>query len=362
MKEVRAFFELTALSLLPSLVLLLALLRRPGAETVFTAAAVFPAAPAGEVRSGHPRMAAVSAADGTQSASEAAAPVSGDRETMLTILIGDEPVAMNLRDYLLGVVAAEMPASFEPEALKAQAVAARTDTIYRLQVSKPHGNAACCTDAGCCKAYASPSELRERWGAEYDRWAEKIAAAVDGTDGEVIVYDGAPIFAAFHASSAGSTECSENVWLSALPYLRSVPTLETERDVPRFRETISFTAEELAARLLEACPDASLSGDPAGWLTDAKRSDSGRLRSVKAGGVSLSGSSLRSILGLRSAAVTWTVTGEGFTFETLGFGHGVGMSQYGAEVMAEGGSTCGEILLHYYTGAAMGSWMEVFRG
>lgn len=377
MKEVRAFLELTALSLLPALVLLIALTRRSPAMP--EASAPLPLRPAVSVPSEHPRMAAVasgerevaapkpdaaSAAAAQQEAeaiSLTAAPLSGDAAVTLTVLVGDSAVEMNLRDYLIGVVAAEMPASFEAEALMAQAVAARTDTLYRMQVSRPHRDADCCADPGCCKAYASPEELRGRWGEGYDKWAAKIASAVDETDGEILTYGGEPIFAAFHASSAGSTECSENVWLSALPYLRSVPTGETEQDVPRFRETVAFTPEELAARLTARCPGAEFSDAPEAWLTDAEWSESGRLLHLTAGGVSLSGNSLRSILGLRSAAVTWTVSETGFTFETLGYGHGVGMSQYGAEAMAKDGFRHRDILLHYYSGAAMADWTEVFR-
>lgn len=362
MKEVRAFLELTVLSLLPALVLLFALLRR--APALPEPAAPQPQRSLVSVPSQRPR-AVMAAAGETASVpvpvSEAAAPVSGDRAVTLTILVGDEPMEMNLRDYLLGVVAAEMPASFQSEALMAQAVAARTDTLYRMQVSRPHKAGDCCTDPGCCKAYASPDELRGRWGESYDQWASKIADAVDGTDGEILTYDGVPIFAAFHASSSGSTECSENVWLSALPYLRSVPTAETEGDVPCFREQTCFTPEELAERLSARCPGADFSTSPETWLTDAAWSDSGRLLHVTAGGVSLSGGSLRAALGLRSTAVTWELTADGFEFETLGYGHGVGMSQYGAEAMARAGSSHRDILLHYYSGTEIGDWTAVFR-
>jgi stage II sporulation protein D len=269
---------------------------------------------------------------------------------------------MTLRDYLLGVVAAEMPASFEPAALEAQAVAARTDTLYRLLVAKPHKEAACCVSPGCCKAYLSPEELRRRWGEDYERWSEKIAAAVDATDGEVLTWEGEPIFAAFHACSAGSTEASEDVWTAALPYLRSVPTLETEADVPAFRTETRFGAEELRTILLEKVPGAEAGEDPAAWLTGEKYSGAGRLRSVEAGGVTLSGCAFRMLLGLRSTAVTWELKDGVFIFTTLGYGHGVGLSQYGAEVMAKAGSSWEEILRHYYAGTELSGLEEVFRG
>ncbi len=356
MKALRAFFEMTALSLLPLLVLLLSLAgprraaaRAGGQATQPTAAPVPAAAPAAAPPAAEPAPAA-----------ETPVPSSGDASFQVDVLFGTAVRSLSLREYLVGVVAAEMPASFETAALEAQAVAARTDTLYRLTVSHPHREAACCTDPGCCKAWASPEDLRARWGDDYGRWLAKIAAAVDATDGEILLYGDEPIFAAFHAASSGRTEDSENVWTAALPYLRGVATEETAERVPGFCRSTVFTEAELAARVREGVPGAELTGDPGGWLADARRSASGRLLSVSVGGVTLSGTAFRSLLGLRSAAVTWTREEGAFRFDTEGFGHGVGMSQYGAEVMAEEGSGCAEILLHYYTGVRLGDMSEVF--
>lgn len=369
MKEVRAFLETAALNLLPLTVLLLALYSPARAKPAM-AAGEPPAPPAGEASVG--KRNAGETASGDETAGEAAAgepaeeaeatgPAAGDASVTVRILNGGEIMELPLRDYLIGVVAAEMPASFEPEALAAQAVAARTDTLYRLLVARPHDGAACCTDPGCCKAYASPEELRDFWGGDYGRWLARIEAAVDATDGEIVVWDGEPIFAAFHASSEGSTEASENVWQAALPYLRSVPTGETAADVPGFLSSAVFSAEELRTRLLDRCPGADLSGPPDGWLTEARRSEAGRLLSLRAGGEELSGGALRSLLGLRSTAVTWRCEDGVFTFESAGFGHGVGLSQYGAEVMALGGADHREILLHYYSGTELAEMDGVFR-
>lgn len=358
MKEIRAFLELTSLCLLPVLVLFFALHRVPVTTEKMGAAEL----PAGSVAAplSAPRMAAVSAAEPTTAAQPVSTAITADESLSVRIRTGEGVQSMTLRDYLMGVVAAEMPASFEPEALKAQAVAARTDTVYRMLISHPHSDADCCTDPGCCKAYSGPDELRARWGESYDKWYEKISAAVAETDGEILTYDGEPIFAAFHASSEGATECSENVWLSALPYLRSVSTMETAADVPRFRETVILSAAELRKKLTARCGDLALSEKPEDWLTDPVWSESGRLLRVTVGSTSLSGTSLRSVLGLRSAAVTWTCDGESFVFETVGYGHGVGMSQYGAEVMAASGLDHRDILLHYYTGAALNALSDVF--
>ncbi len=409
MKELRAFFELTGLSLLPLLVLFLAVygpLRPGGAGGTGpeTAAAAAPAPvtappaigtalpsppPLPEAPAAREASAGAGEREGPAPAEETAetpempaggaeeapaaeapegeaaavfAPTVRDADVDVDILFGSRRETMSLRDYLLGVVAAEMPASFEPAALEAQAVAARTDTLYRLLVAKPHRDAACCTDPGCCKAYLGPEELRRRWGEDYDRWSGKIAAAVDATDGEILTWEGAPIFAAFHAASQGRTEDCENVWVAALPYLRSVPTMETEAEVPGFRSTVRFGEEELRSLLLEKVPGAELAGDPEGWLSAARYSDAGRVLSVEAGGVTLSGTALRSLLGLRSASVRWSFADGVFTFETAGYGHGVGLSQYGAEAMAKAGESCEEILLHYYSGAVLSPLGEVFPG
>ena len=393
MKELRTFFEMTSLTLLPLLVLFLAVFgpvkraegeRGTGPASPASSAAPVSAAPAAATTAARAAAEAsplpalpASAAEASPAPAESEAPaapaegeeaaavfasVSRDGETEVDILFGSRTETMTLRDYLLGVVAAEMPASFEPAALEAQAVAARTDTFYRLLVAKPHPDAACCTDPGCCKAYLGPEELKRRWGEDYDRWAEKIAAAVDATDGVILTWEGEPLFAAFHAASAGRTEACENVWVAALPYLRSVPTGETEADVPAFRSSVTFTAEELRSILLEKIPGAELPEDPADWLREARYTEAGRVLSLEAGGVVLSGSALRSLLGLRSAAVSWKLEEGVFTFQTAGWGHGVGMSQYGAEAMAKEGSSWREILLHYYSGAELSDLGEVFPG
>ena len=388
MKTLRAFFEMSALSLLPALVLLLALAgERPAGTAAHVPGRGSPpsAAPAAVLQSFPRAENEVPVPDGEAGpAPEGEAPVpvpagmgeeaweegapeeevrhrTRDEAVTVDVLFGEEVRRISLREYLLGVVAAEMPASFRMEALEAQAVAARTDTLYRMLISHPHGEAACCTDPGCCKAWCSEEELRARWGRDYDRWFSGIEEAVDATEGEILVYEGEPIFAAFHAASDGYTEDSENVWLAALPYLRGVDTLETEAEVPGFRRSVLFSREELARRIREHVPDAELSGEPENWLSLVKRSRSGRLLSLRVGGVTLSGSAFRSLLGLRSANVTWQEEGDGLRFETTGFGHGVGLSQYGAEAMASAGSAWEEILLHYYTGAVLADMETVDR-
>ena len=145
-----------------------------------------------------------------------------DEKRYITVLCGDEPVKMTVRHYLVGVVAAEMPVSFEPEALKAQAVAARS-YLQRFLADPKHDNADICAKSDCCQAYLSIAKLREKWGDSFDTYIKKVRSAVAATDGEYLSYGGKAALTAFHSSSAGATEESGAIW-SELPYLKSVDT------------------------------------------------------------------------------------------------------------------------------------------
>ena len=257
--------------------------------------------------------------------------------------------AFTLRDYLIGVVAAEMPALFEPEALKAQAVAARTYSIYRMKADQVHEGGALCSDPGCCNAYLTDEALKEKWGADYEANLARITGAVLQTDGICLSYNNEPIFAAFHSSSVEKTENSESVWRNALPYLRSASSIEDEDSVPNYISRVTISYKEIQSLVKEAYPKAKLSSKPEGWLTGAEYTENGRLIKVSLGGVELKGTELRALLKLRSTAVTWRFLNDGIMFETKGYGHGVGMSQYGANAMAKRGADYQEILMHYYT-------------
>ncbi|MBR3059944.1 MAG: stage II sporulation protein D [Oscillospiraceae bacterium] len=280
--------------------------------------------------------------------------LSPDGERWVKLITPEGVLELSMAEYLPGVVAAEMPAAFPAEALKAQAVAARTDTVWRQLGHSPHPDGACCSDPGCCKAWLSREELKARWGEEYDHWAAAVREAVTATDGQVLLYGGEPIFAAFHACSPGSTEASENVWMEALPYLRSVSSPETADTVPNFTSAVTLSYLELRRTAAEKYPGLQLTGPGETWLTEAQYSESGRLLTVKLGDTALTGTQLRFLLGLRSAAVTWTCGEEEIRFQARGSGHGVGMSQYGARQMALEGADCWTILAHYYPGAIPG--------
>ena len=285
---------------------------------------------------------------------EAAAPP--DAPDRLRLLVGEEVREMDMQDYLLGVVAAEMPADFAPESLKAQAVAARTYALY-CRDSRRHENADVCADFACCQAYLDDGTLRKNWGADYAAKREKIAAAVAATDGEILCYGGQAIFAAFHSSSAGCTEDCGAIW-SELPYLVSVWSPEGADSVPNYVSTRSLSPLDFRDTLLAARPGADFSGEPETWLGELTRDRSGRVESLTLGGERFTGAELRALFSLRSTAFTLDYDGD-FLFTVTGFGHGVGMSQYGANVLAGEGADYREILAHYYPGTELkqfGGW------
>ena len=257
---------------------------------------------------------------------------------------------LTMGEYLWRVVAAEMPASFEPEALKAQAVCARTYCLWKMSAGRHSDEGAdVCADSACCQAYLTREEAAERWGEAAEAYTARIAAAVADTDGQVLTYEGSPIQAAFFSSSTAATEDAAAVWGSSLPYLVSVDSPEGD-EVPDYRSTVILTAEELKRLVMSAYPDADLSGDPSGWLTNTGYTASGRVAEVEVGGITLSGGAARALFSLRSACFTAEEADGVFTFSVTGYGHGVGMSQYGANAMARAGSDWRDIVSHYYTG------------
>ena len=228
-------------------------------------------------------------------------------------------------------MAAEMPAVFPEEALKAQAVAARTYQVRHMQAT---GNDAVLHDVG--QAYCTVAEQKEKWGENYGFYAGKIRDAVRETSGEIMVYEGEPILAAFHAQSGGRTEDAENVWKEALPYLRSVESAD-DRNAPDNQTTAVFSAKEVKDRL---------GSDEMEILS---RTEAGYVDEVQVGERIFSGREIREALGLRSTNFSMEKNGNDFIFTVFGYGHGAGMSQYGASFLAEKGMGYLEILQHYYT-------------
>jgi len=282
-----------------------------------------------------------------------------DLSVNISVLNGDSSKSMDLFSYLVGVVAAEMPASFENEALRAQAVAARTYTLYKMTVSPSSNHTEnVCTDSACCKAYISIDKMKEKWGSSFEEYYEKISSAVKFTDGKCLTYENEPILAVFHSSSSGATQGSGSVWVSDLPYLVSVESPENEADVPNFRAAVTFSDDEFKSILQSSYPEASFGGDRSSWITDIEKDGTGRIKSVNIGGILLSGTKVRSLYSLRSSNITFDINENSVTMTTLGYGHGVGMSQYGANALAKEGKSYEEILLTYYTGASLSDMSE----
>ena len=256
---------------------------------------------------------------------------------------------MEIEEYLRGVVAAEMPAEFEDEALKAQAVAARSYAFYRMEnPSAEHPDAAVCTDFSHCKAYKTQSELEKGWGKDSARYTEKIKDAVYQTSGEVITYDGEVAMAVFHSQSgAGRTENSRDVWGGEVPYLISVES-HGEESAPNFYSTVIVSFGEFKEKILSAYPDAVINSPQD--ISAPQLSEGGSVKSITIGGKQIGGREIRSLFALRSSCFKISADEITVTFEVTGYGHGVGMSQYGANTMAKEGYSYIDILTHYYTG------------
>ena len=287
--------------------------------------------------------------------SQAAPAAARDKGRAVRLLDQDGQVQeLDMEEYLWSVVAAEMPASFQPEALKARACAARTYTVnLQAHPSDKHPQADVCADSSCCQAYIDPALARARWGLNAQEYSDKITQAVEATDGLGILCDGAPIQALFFSSAAGRTVDAVEVWGRDFSYLKGVDSPEGE-EVPNYRSQVVLTAEEVRQAVLAAYPGADLSGDAAGWFSQRAENSAGGVASMLVGGVTLTGSQLRSLFSLRSANFTVTYGDGNFTFDVVGYGHGVGMSQYGANALAAQGKDFKEILAWYYTGAEVG--------
>ena len=282
----------------------------------------------------------------------------GDGSTLVRVAMPDGTVSsLTMAEYLWRVVAAEMPASFETEALRAQAVTARTYTLYQMSIGQNpnHPDADMCTDVSCCQAYLSPEDAAANWGDQAQIWGEKIARAVSDTDGQAILYEGQPIDAVFFSSAAGRTLDSVEVWGGSVPYLTSVESPEGE-EVPNYHTTVAVPVDEFKSVFLVRSPDADLSGAPEPWFQNVIPTSSGGVDPVEVVGVTVKGTARRTLFDLRSANFSVTADSEAVTFSVTGYGHGVGMSQYGANAMAKAGSSWREILTHYYTGVTIGPW------
>ena len=269
----------------------------------------------------------------------------------ITVLRDGEAVQMELDTYLTRVVLSELPASFEPEAMQAQAVAARTFAC-RQQLRGKHPDADVCTESACCQACLSEEQLHARLGDGFEAAWDKASAAVQATEDEVLTYDGALIEATYFSCSGGTTEAAAAVWGSDVPYLQSVSS-PGEQDAARYQSTATLSPQAFAAAIRTLDEGLRLSDDPADWVQGITRTDGGGVDTACIGGRTFTGTQLRRAFGLNSTKFTLQYRSGAFIFDVLGYGHRVGMSQYGAEAIARLGFDYRAILRYYYRGAEL---------
>lgn len=255
--------------------------------------------------------------------------------------------------YVTGALCSEMPATFHREALKAQAVSAHTWALYCQKQARQSGQAYdFSADPSHWQGYVTEQQAKERFGSYFDEYWGRVSQAAQSVAGQILVDDSRqPIVAAYHAISAGKTEPAQNVWGNALPYLIAVDSAG-DRHAPGYEKTTAIPAEQLGQKLEEEL-NIRLPDDPAQWLSVLERSESGYVTRIQAGESQQSGLWLRELLGLRSSDFDWEIRDGNFVFTTRGYGHGVGLSQYGADYLARQGKNYREILSHYYTGAVL---------
>ena len=289
---------------------------------------------------------------GTTATTGTTAPAAPTDTADFRILSGDRVIALDEREFLIRTVASEMPASYHTEALKAQAVAAytyysrRRDAARRSPDSALKGADFAAAIADFPDGYTA-EKLKERWGTQYDTYYKKIAAAVDAVRGKAVTYQGETVDSCWFAISTGATESAAVVWGKEVPYLQPVAS-PGDRLSPNYETVVTVPDAEVKAKLTAA--GITLGEDPAAWFGEATRSASDTVTAIPVGGQTLTGKKLRELFSLRSAAFTVVHTDGGFRFTVHGYGHGVGMSQYGADYLARQGYSYEEILGYYYTG------------
>lgn len=271
--------------------------------------------------------------------------------SLLTVLTDTGARQMALESYLVGVLLGEMPTSFELEALKAQAVAARTYALQRAEAGQPHGACTVCTNATCCQAFTDPMDYLAGGGTEAG--LQRARQAVQDTAGQVITYDGALIVSTFFCCAGDATEDAAAVWGEDYPYLRSVPS-PGEEDTAFYTETKTFSPQEFQQAL-----GVRLEGGVDSWFGEMVYTNGGGVESLAICGIPFQGTTLRQLLQLRSTAFAVTVRHGQILIRTKGYGHRVGLSQYGANAMAKEGEGYKSILTYYYQGTEIVQYSDI---
>ena len=253
---------------------------------------------------------------------------------------------MNLDSYLISVLLCELPASFSDEAIKAQAVVARTYTLRQQEIGTKHLTADVCADPGCCQGFIAPNDYIAEGGSE--TFVARVSDAVLETDPMVLQYNGAIIEATYFSCSGGKTEDAVAVWGTEIPYLKSAES-PGEEISENFVRTVTFSSDQFRELL-------SLEENVSLIPKNVVYTSGNGVATAEIGGTIYKGTELRKLLGLRSTCFAMTMVGNNVVITTKGYGHRVGMSQYGAEAMARQGASFEEILKHYYQGAELADY------
>ena len=289
---------------------------------------------------------------GTDTGSPETAAFTGDAEVFL---IEDQSTGevqqVPRRDYLIGAVAAEMPLSWPDEALKAQAVAAHSYVLYCRDHATAANGAWLSADPARRQGYLTDAVLHSYWGTRYDANYIRLSALVDSVLTQVLCYEGAPAGTSYFAISNGRTEASENVWGTALPYLVSVDS-STDLAADHYEYALTLSAQQTAQQLAALGLTADLAA-PEQWFGTPEYTAAGYVAALPVCGQRITGTALRQALGLRSTCFTVRYESGAFCFTTKGYGHGVGLSQWGAKALAEQGQNFADILAHYYPGTSL---------
>ncbi len=256
---------------------------------------------------------------------------------------------IELEEYLVNVIAAEMPVDYEMEALKAQATVARTYTLYQIQNGPKHENADMCDSSACCQAWVSKEKRFEIWGENQEEKWNKLRQAVYSCSGDIITYEGKPIDAFFHSNSGGKTELPVNVWGgTGYPYLQAVETAG-EDEYSQYYSEKEFSKKEFEEKMKEKYQDFSINWQEANAIEILEYTEGGRIKTIKIGNKNIAGVEARNLLELKSSNFTFEILESSIKFKVIGYGHGVGLSQTGSNTLAKEGKNYQEIIKHFYT-------------
>ena len=275
-----------------------------------------------------------------------------DTQVVLCDEDSGQTFTLSMKDYIIGAVASEMPVSWPDEALKAQAVACHSYILYCRDHRANQDDPWLTVDPARRQGCLTDTVLRSYWGTAYEANYDRLSAVLEPVLNQAVYYDGAPAGTSYFAISNGQTESSQYVWGTALPYLTAVDS-STDRNAQDYEVTVTLSDQQVSAALASSLGISTGEVDPSAWFGTPSYTPSGYVDSLPVCGQTVQGTALRSALGLRSSCFSIQHQGDGFAITTRGYGHGVGLSQWGAKAMAEQGKSWIEILAHYFPGTTL---------